>query len=528
MTETLIGSRVYPGKVLPHAWHHPGRRHRAPRLWPMTRAVSKQLMPVFDKPMIYYPLSTLIMAGIREVLVITTPEDQDAVPAAARRRHPVRHADRVRGPADAGGHRPGVPHRRRLHRRRARWRWCSATTSSTASGSGRQLRRHRPSSRAAGCSPTRWPTRRSTAWSSSTPTAGCSRSRRSRPSPSPGTPCPGLYFYDNRVVEIARELQPSARGELEITAVNEAYLRARRADRHGARPGHGLAGHRHVRLADAGGRVRPGHRGAAGPEDRLRGGGRPGGPASSTTTQLRALAEPLPKSGYGEYLLGLLGLTAAGEVVDPNGCRPAPVGGPQRPPGEGPNMKITAAVHRGRVRDHARPSTATRGALPRVYRFDQLAAEVGHPLRLAQGNMSVSAAGVVRASTSPTCRRARPSTSPAPAAPCSTSSWTSGSARRRSGGGTSVLLDDVDRRAVYISRGSGPRLLRADRRRDADLPVLGRPTTRPGSTRCTRSTRSSASAGRSSAPQLSDRDAAAPTLAQARASRAPARLRRLP
>ncbi len=274
------------------------------RLWPITKAVSKQLMPVFDKPMIYYPLSTLILAGIRDVLVITTPEDQPQfVNLLGDGRQVGMRIEYAAQPRPEGIAQAFI---------------IAADFIGDASvalilgdnifhgvGLGRQLAE---ADELVGG--------RVFAYQVANPQEygvvefdadGKVLSIEEKPlRPKSRYAVPGLYFYDNRVVKIARGLTPSARGELEITAVNDEYLRLGQLtvtvlERGTAWLDTGtvaslMQAAEYVRVVEE----RQGMKIGCIEEAALMAG-------FIDEEQLRALAEPLRKSGYGQYLLGLLG-----------------------------------------------------------------------------------------------------------------------------------------------------------------------------------------------------------------------------
>jgi glucose-1-phosphate thymidylyltransferase len=273
------------------------------RLYPITRGISKQIMPVYDKPMIYYPLSTLMMTGIRDVLVITTPEDQAQFQnllgdgkelgleiSYAVQPRPEGLAQAFVIGADFIGDQPVA--------------LVLGDNIFYGAGLGRSLKGNRDIEGG-----------RIFAYRVADPTSygvvefapdGTVVSIEEKPErPRSRYAVPGLYFYDNSVVEIAKGLTPSARGELEITAVNSEYLR--RGDLRVTVLDRGTAWldtGTFTSLMQASAFVqvveeRQGIKIGCIEEVAFREG-------YIDADQLRELAEPLRKSGYGDYLLDVL------------------------------------------------------------------------------------------------------------------------------------------------------------------------------------------------------------------------------
>ena len=275
------------------------------RLYPITHGVSKQLLPIYDKPMVYYPMSTLLLAGIRDVLVISTPHDQTAFQrvlgdgsqlgieiAYAAQPEPEGIAQAfIIGEDFIGDDRVAL-----------------ALGDNIFYGHGLPEALERAAERESGATvfgylvkdPERYGV---VEFDAEGKAVGIEEKPRK---PRSSYALTGLYFYDSRVVEIARNLEPSARGELEITDVNVEYLRA--SELHVELLGRGIAWldtGTHESLLQAANFIqaiqeRQGLKVACLEEIALRNG-------YIDRQRLRDLANTMNKNSYGQYLMQLAG-----------------------------------------------------------------------------------------------------------------------------------------------------------------------------------------------------------------------------
>ncbi len=271
------------------------------RLYPLTKAISKQIMPVYDKPMIYYPLSTLMLAGVREVLIISTPRDlpmfRELFGDGSQLGMDMHYAvqEYPRGLADAfliGEKFIGTDH--------------AALVLGDNIFYGQSFSRvlQRAARRDAGATIFGYyvkdPREYGVVEFNEDGTAVSIEEKPEKPKSNYAVP--GLYFYDNDVVEIAKNVKPSARGEIEITSINNEYLR--RGTLHVETLGRGFAWldtGNHDSLLDAADFVaafqkRQGMYISCIEEIAYRRG-------FIDRDQLVRLAEPLLKTAYGQYLI---------------------------------------------------------------------------------------------------------------------------------------------------------------------------------------------------------------------------------